>query len=164
MFQLKPISRESIPAAIEKAERYRLLDEPNLAESICHDILDADPQNARALVILILAITDQFKGLASGDVHRARQLLSRLPTDYEKSYYAGIISEREGTVLLSRVKGSHIAVYEWLREAMDFYEKAEKVRPQGNDDAILRWNTCARLIMRHHLTPAPEKYVEPPLE
>ena len=45
MFQLKPISKESIPAAIEKAERYRLLDEPNLAESICLDILEADPQS-----------------------------------------------------------------------------------------------------------------------
>ena len=60
MFQLKPISKESIPAAIEKAERYRLLDEPNLAESICLDILEADPQNAKAIIILLLAITDQF--------------------------------------------------------------------------------------------------------
>ena len=164
MFQLKPISKESIPAAIEKAERYRLLEEPNLAESICLDILEADPQTAKALVILILAITDQFNTLASGDVHRARQLVSKLATDYEKNYYAGIISEREGTVLLNRVKGGQIAAYEWLREAMDLYEKAEAVRPAGNDDAILRWNTCARLIMRHHLTPATEKYVEPPLE
>ena len=164
MFQLKPISKESIPAAIEKAERYRLLEEPNLAESICLDILEADPQNAKALVILILAITDQFNTLASGDVHRARQLVSKLATDYEKNYYAGIISEREGTVLLNRVKGGHFAVYEWLKEAMEFFEKAEAVRPTGNDDAILRWNTCARLIMRHHLEPVNEKYVEPPLE
>ncbi len=164
MFQLKPISKESIPAAIEKAERYRLLEEPNLAESICLDILEADPQNARALVILILSITDQFNSLASGDVHRARQLVGKLSTDYEKNYYAGIISEREGTVLLNRVKGGQVAAYEWLREAMDYYEKAEAVRPAGNDDAILRWNTCARLIMRHHLTPVSEKYVEPPLE
>ena len=164
MFQLKPISKESIPAAIEKAERYRLLDEPNLAESICLDILETDPQNAKALVILILAITDQFNSLASGDVNRARLLLSRLPSEYEKNYYAGIISEREGTVLLNRVKGGHVAVYEWLREAMDYYEKAEALRPPGNDDAILRWNTCARLIMRHHLSPISEKYVEPPLE
>ena len=164
MFQLKPISKESIPAAIEKAERYRLINEPNLAESICLDILEADPQNAKALVVLLLAITDQFNSSASGDVNRAKQLLSRLQSDYEKNYYAGIISEREGTVLLNRLKGGQFAVYEWLREAMDYYEKAEALRPPGNDDAILRWNTCARLIMRHHLNPISEKYVEPPLE
>jgi|SRR5688572_6470607 len=164
MFQLKPISQESIPAAIEKAERYRLLDEPNLAESICLDILETDPNHSKAIIILLLSITDQFGASSTGDVHRARQLLSRLPSDYEKNYYAGIISEREGTVLLNRIKVGQFAVYEWLREAMDFYEKAETLRPPGNDDSILRWNTCARLIMRHHLSPATEKYVEPPLE
>ena len=139
MFQLKPISQESIPAAIEKAERYRLLDEPNLAESICLDILEADPQNAKALVILILAITDQFNSSASGDVNRAKQLLGRLQSDYEKNYYAGIISEREGTVLLTRVKGGQFAVYEWLREAMDYYEKAESLRPPGNASQTRRY-------------------------
>ena len=47
--------------------------------------------------------------------------------------------------------------YEWLREAMDWYEKAEAIRPAGNDDALLRWNACARLIMRdHHLVPSEE--------
>jgi hypothetical protein len=29
---------------------------------------------------------------------------------------------------------------------MSWYEKAEKLRPSGNDDALLRWNTCARLL------------------
>jgi len=164
MFQLKPISKESIPAAIEKAERYRLLDEPGLAESICLDILDADPQHSKAIIILLLAITDQFNAASAGDVNRARELLSRLQSDYEKNYYAGIISEREGMAVLKRMKGGQFAVYEWLCEAMDYYEKAEALRPPGNDDAILRWNTCARQIMRHHLKPMSEKYVEPPLE
>ena len=164
MFQLKPISREGIPAALEKAERYRLLDEPGLAESICLDILEADPQNAKAIIILLLAITDQFSTSSSGDVNRARQLLPRLQSEYEKKYYAGIICEREGMAILNRVTGGQFAVYEWLSEAMEFFEKAEAIRPPGNDDAILRWNTCARLIMRHHLKPINEKYVEPPLE
>ncbi|MGZ5135222.1 MAG: hypothetical protein ACXWCG_08735 [Flavitalea sp.] len=164
MFQLKEISRESIPAAIEKAERYRLLDQPGLAESICLDILEADPQHAKAIIILLLAITDQFSTSSSGDVNRARQLLARLQNDYEKKYYAGIICEREGMAILNRMRGSQFAVYEWLNEAMDFFEKAEAVRPPGNDDAILRWNSCARLIMRHRLEPINEKYVEPPLE
>ncbi len=164
MFQIKHISRESIPTAIEKAERYRLLDQPGLAESICLDILEAEPQNAKAIIILLLSITDQFSTSTSGDVNRARQLLARLQNDYEKNYYAGIICEREGMAILNRIRGSQFAVFEWLNEAMEFFEKAEAVRPTGNDDAILRWNSCARLIMRHHLEPINEKYVEPPLE
>ena len=164
MFQLKNISRDSIPSALEKAERYRLLDEPDLAESICLDILEVDPNNAKAIIILLLAITDQFNTSSSGDVNRARQLLPRLQTDYERNYYSGIISEREGMAILNRSRGGQFAVYEWLNEAMEFYEKAEATRPPGNDDAILRWNTCARQIMRHHLQPINEKSVEPPLE
>jgi hypothetical protein len=54
--------------------------------------------------------------------------------------------------------------YEFLREAMDHYQNAEAIRPAGNDDAILRWNTCARMIMHHHLEPRNEEYTEPPLE
>ena len=164
MFQLKLISRESIPLAIEKAERYRLLGEPGLAESICLDILEADPQNTKAIVILLLAITDQFGSTSSGDVNRARQLLPKLQNDYEKNYYAGIIAEREGMAILNRRTHGQFAVYEWLTEAMEFFEKAETIRPQGNDETIMRWNTCARLIMRHNLKPINERYVEPPLE
>jgi hypothetical protein len=164
MYQLKRISKESIPAAIEKAERYRLINEPGLAESICLDILEVDPQNGKALIILLLAITDQFNTGASGEVNRARQLLSKLQSDYEKNYYAGIISEREGMALLNRRVHGQSNAYEWLTEAMEFFEKAEKMRPPDNDSAIMRWNTCARLIMRYQLTPSDEKYVEPPLE
>ncbi len=52
--------------------------------------------------------------------------------------------------------------YEWLREAMTWYEKAETIRQPGNDDALLRWNACARLIMRdHHLVPVVEEPHEP---
>lgn len=165
MFQLKPISRESIPAAIEKAERYRLLNEPSQTESICLDILEANPQNDKAIIVLLLAITDQFIASSSGDVNRARQLLPRLQNEYEKNYYAGIICEREGMAVFNRsMMGSQFAVYEWLSEAMEFYERAEAIRPTGNDDALLRWNTCARMIMRHNLKPMNERYVEPPLE
>jgi len=164
MFQLKRISSESIQVAIGKAERYRLLNEPGQAESICLDVLEADPQNDKAVIIMLLAITDQFSSATSGDLSRARHLLPRLQNDYEKNYYAGIICEREGMAILSRTKGGQFAVYEWLAEAMEFFEKAEAVRPPGNDDALLRWNSCARMIMRHHLQPMNEKYTEPPLE
>lgn len=165
MFQLKPISRESISEALEKAERYRLLGEPWLAESICLDILEADPQNSKAIVILLLAITDQFGTSSLVDANQAKQLLSRLPGEYERHYYAGLICERQGKSALRRgIPDAGFIAYEWLCDAMDHYEKAETIRPAGNDDAILRWNTCARLIMRHHLEPRNENYVEPGLE
>jgi hypothetical protein len=165
MHQLKPISKESIPVALEKAERYRLLNEPRLAQSICQDVLEADPQNTKAIIILLLAITDDFASSSSVDVDHAQQLLPRLQNDYEKNYYAGIIKERQGMAILNRkITGGHFAAYDWLNEAMAFYEKAEASRPHGNDDAILRWNTCVRLIMSHHLKPRDEEYVEPELE
>jgi hypothetical protein len=164
MFQIKPISRQSIPTALEKAERYRLLNEPMLAESICLDILEVDPDNTTAIVTMLLAITDQF-GTALGDVNRAKLLLARLPDEYDREYYAGLICERQAKSKLDvhMPDGSFVA-YEWLSEAMYHYEKAEAVRPPGKDDAILRWNTCARLIMRHQLKPRDERFYEQPLE
>lgn len=165
MFQIKPISKESIPMALEKAERYRLLNEPMLAESICLDILEADPQNSKALVIMLLAITDQFGTSALSDMNQAKQLLNRLPEEYDREYYSGLICERQGKAKLGkRMQDGGFIAYEWLRDAMDHYEKAEAIRHPGNDDAILRWNTCARLIMRHNLKPRDEAYIEQPLE
>ncbi len=165
MFQIKPISKESIPTALERAERYRLLGEPILAESICKDILEVDPQNNKAIITMLLAITDQFGTSQLADMNHAKELLSKLPEEYEREYYSGLICERQGISKLNKhMPDSVFVAYEWLRDAMEHYEKAEKLRPPGKDDAILRWNTCARLIMRHHLKPRDEKYVEPPLE
>jgi hypothetical protein len=165
MFQLKPISRESIPAALEKAERYRLLNEPWLTESICSDILEADPGNSKAVITLLLAITDQFHTSSMSDVNRAKELLSSIPDGYEREYYFGIICERKGKAFLNKDRQeSYFFSFEWLRKAMDHYERAEAMRPPGNDDALLRWNTCVRLITHHHLEPEREEYVEPPLE
>jgi hypothetical protein len=164
MFQLKKISKESIPAALEKAERYRFLNEPALAESICSDILDVDPENSHAVIIMLLATTDQF-GSSTEDLGQARELLSRLTNDYERYYYGGIICERKGKAAFAKnVPDAGFTAYEWLRDAMELYHKAEEVRPLGNDDALLRWNTCARLIMRHHLEPRTADFVETQLE
>ena len=58
MSELKTLSTEAVPAALEKAEHYRLLNEPEEAESICQDVLAADPANQRALIVLLLARTD----------------------------------------------------------------------------------------------------------
>ncbi|GGB18252.1 hypothetical protein [Puia dinghuensis] len=165
MIQLKSISREGIPLALQKAERYRLLNEPDLAESICKDILAIDPDNQQAVVTLLLSITDQFGEYASTNLHKARELLQLIDNEYDRHYYSGIICEREGLANLKQGRpASYGAVYEWLTEAMGFFEQAEEIRPAGNDDSILRWNTCARLIMQYQLKPAYEQYGELPLE
>ncbi len=31
-------------------------------------------------------------------------------------------------------------------QAMEAYERAEALRPADNDDALLRWNACARVF------------------
>ena len=165
MFQLKPISKAGIPEALQKAERYRLLNEPRLAESICQDILDLEPDNHDTIITMLLAITDQFGTDTSANANRARQLLPLMSNDYEHHYYSGIICERQGSTFLFRGNtGGHFMAYEWLIDAMEHFEKAEAVRPANNDDAILRWNTCVRLITSHHLQPRQEQYVELPLE
>ena len=165
MYELKPLSKEAIPRALEKAERYRLLNEPAEAESICQDILRIDPDNQRTLVTLLLARTDQFAGLG-GDAGRAREVLPRLRDEYERAYYAGIICERRAKAHLEHGgPGSGFAAWGGFSEAMTWYEKAEAIRPPGNDDALLRWNRCARFLMAHpHLQPGPEDRAEQPLE
>ena len=154
MFELKPLSREAVPAALEKAMRYRLLNEPGEAESICHDVLRVDPENQQALILLLLSLTDQFED--SQSVPRASVLLPRLADGYYRAYYQGIIYERRARAQLHRTApGGGNTAYHLLREAMDCYEAAEKIRPSDNDEALLRWNTCARTIMSGHLQPAP---------
>ena len=145
MFDLRSISREGIPKALEKAERYRLLNEPWQAESICLDVLRTDPENQEALVMMLLAVTDQFdRGLVDG-ARRARQILPRLHSDYDRTYYAGVICERQARALLHLGgPASGVIAYQWLQEAMSCYGRAEPIRPLGNDDTIIRWNTCAR--------------------
>jgi hypothetical protein len=149
MFNLKPLSKDAIPAALAKAERYRLLNEPGEAESICLDVLLADPQNRDARVMLLLTLTDQFPHEPSSrSVQRATELAAQLPDEYERLYYSGMVRERRAKAGLNRGGfGSTTAATGWLREAMTFYERAEAVRPAHNDDALLRWNACARLLM-----------------
>ncbi|HSB68820.1 MAG TPA: hypothetical protein VLH58_00365 [Candidatus Methylomirabilis sp.] len=159
MLELKSISQESIPRALEKVERYRLLNEPWQAESICLDILQIEPENQQALVMLLLALTDQFGLGSAGLFKRAQEVIPRLHSEYERAYYRGIICERRAEAQLSHgATGSGVIAHHWLREAMGLYEKAGAIRPQGNDDAVLRWNTCARMIMRNpYPVPAEER-------
>ena len=166
MIQLKPLSYEAIPAALAKAERYRLLNEPAEAESICQDILSADPDNQAALVTLVLALTDQFDHDLAVAAPEAASVLRRIHDDYAREYYSGIACERRAKTQLRRNgPGSDAAAYEYFTEAMAHYERAEALRPTGNDDALLRWNTCARVLIRNpRLASARDEYVEPYLE
>ena len=156
-FELKRLAKESIEPALEKAEHYRLLNQPRLAESICLDILEIEPSNQKAAVILLLALTDQFKQSSTRAAKQAIDLANSLKDEYSKVYYTGIVHERQGAVVLgSNSPGADFDAYEWYREAMDFYEQANEINHGENDDPILRWNTCARIIMDHHLRERPE--------
>jgi len=155
-FELKSISEQSIPEALAKVERYRLLNEPSLAESICLDILAIVPDHQQALISLLLARTDQFP--SHMDAKSAQEVLAQIKGAYERAYYEGIIWERLGNARF-RLGGAGAgpSAYHALREAMDRYEKAMNFATPGNDDAILRWNTCARVITQNpHIRPAPE--------
>lgn len=166
MFELKRLSLDAVPAALEKAHRYRLLNEPMEAESICRDVLAVDPENQAALVTLLLALSDQFEERLAAAHEAARQALAGLSDEYARHYYGGILAERRGKVQLKR-GGQHAdsGVYSWLRQAMGLYERAAEVRPPGNDDAILRWNACARVLMDHpSLAPAGEERFQAWLE
>jgi len=145
MFQFKRITPESVPRALAKAERYRLLNEPEEAESICEDILVIEPENQEALFALLLAITDAFHHGSAEACSRARALLPRLKEPYHRAYYEGIICERWAKAQYNPQRPSPF-VYGGLREAMQFYEKAAEISPPENDDAVLRWNACARFI------------------
>ena len=165
MSDLKTLSTNAIPGALEKAERYRLLNEPAEAESICLDVLAADPENQKALIILLLAVTDRFSKTYGVSDTQAKEILARIKGEYERAYYSGILAERRAKAQLARgTPGCHHQAYEGFREAMHWFEKAESVRPAGNDDAVLRWNTCARMIAKNQLTPREDENIEPPLE
>jgi hypothetical protein len=160
--QLKKISREAIPRAVQKAERYRLLNQSWATESICLDILEIDPGNQPVIVMLLLALTDQFAAETYDLTRRAQALLGRITDPYQRAYYEGIIHER-----LAHAQLAHTALqaeamaFESLRSAMEAFERAEKVRAPGNDDAILRWNTCARTLERLRLVEQAEGQYEP---
>lgn len=166
MPELKKLSQEAIPAALERANRYRLLNEPAEAESICLDVLRADPENQEAIITLLLALTDRFtRGYGVSDT-QAKELLSRIKGEYERAYYSGIFAERRAKAKLSQdTPDCRFQAYDLFGEAMEWFHKAEAIRPPGNDDALLRWNTCARIIDRNKLVPRhEEERVDFPLE
>jgi tetratricopeptide (TPR) repeat protein len=164
--KLKPISKEAIGRSLERAMRYRLLNDPWQAESICRDVLSADPENQEATYILILSITDQFGTKLKNTLQQVLDLTAQLKDTYQRDYCRGIIFERNATMVLKKsIPRAHYIAYEYLVEAMEWYEKAEKLRPENNDDSILRWNACVRRIEHFKLEPAPkEEGIQPFLD
>ncbi len=144
-FKLKPISKSSVPEAISKVELYRSLNEPEEAESICRDILAADPQNQLALRLLGLTLTDQFTGSAADRYAETERIFDSLTDPYERLYYTGLLYERRGKAQLRAGRLPH-TLLPLFEKAMHLFEEAEKIRPPDNDDAILRWNRCVRLL------------------
>jgi hypothetical protein len=143
--ELKAISPKAVDRALELAHRYRLLNEPDQAASICRDVLAVDADNQGALRTLLLALTDQFGGRQGINLQHAEEVARRLVEHYDRVYHLGIVYERWGRCKLGDGTPGHVAA-EWLHRAMEFYAEAERLSPSGNDDAILRWNTCVRLL------------------
>ena len=144
--------------ALERAERYRLLNDPVNAESICRDILAIDPENLEAERTLILSLTEQFNQGMASRLRETRALAAAIQDDYQRFYLTGLICERQAGAQKRRSSPGwgHIA-YDLLREAMNCYQQATEIRPSGDDSALLRWNTCARLINAHsNISRAPE--------
>ncbi|MBI2377487.1 MAG: hypothetical protein HYV07_26030 [Deltaproteobacteria bacterium] len=134
-----------------------------MAQSICLDILTVAPDHEAARICLVLAHADRIAHGAADVEAQARAEIARLPGEYERSYYSGILSERRAYAALHGGGGSKEAAYYNLVRAMNLYQRAQTLSPAGNDDATLRYNTCVRLIREHRLEPADALH-EYPLE
>jgi hypothetical protein len=159
MYELKKLHKEAIPTALKMAERYRLLNEPYEAASICQDILNVAPDHQEALIIVILALTDQFRNNLSAAYAKAQQMLEHLGDEHCRAYYSGIIYERRAKAhALIGGPGSGELAHDFFRKAMTAYEKALASCSPGNQDALLRWNTCARILNENpHIAPGEQK-------
>jgi hypothetical protein len=158
-YELKRISTAGVAAAIAKVEHYRSLNQPEEAESICRDILAVEPDHQLALRLLGLALTDQFTGGPSDRVREAEELFSSLTDVYQRLYYTGIAHERRAKAQLSFGQPAN-SVRALFEHALRFYAEAERIRPEGNDDALLRWNRCVRLLESISYTPQEEGVFE----
>lgn len=166
MPEIKPITPAGVAAALQKAHRYRILNDSLAAESICLDVLSVDPENTDAIVTHVLAITDQFGSGRPEDLRRAGIAVVRLTDAYKNAYYNGITCERWAKSILERgMPRAHEMAFEWIDKALGWYEKAEGLRAPGNDEAILRWNTCVRMLQRDaNLKPREAEAYEPSFE
>jgi tetratricopeptide (TPR) repeat protein len=144
-FTLKKISLDGVDAANAKAERYRFLNQPHEAESICLDVLEVDPENQLAWRNLALAITDQFSGARTDRFNEAERALEKVRDPYERLYYSGIMHERRAKTQLRAGNMPH-ALLVVFENALRCFEQAQAISPPANDNAILHWNSCVRVL------------------
>ncbi len=148
MPNLKTIAVESVPSALEKAQQYRRINEPNEAESICLDILAVVPDHQEAMKTLLLALTDKFTDYGlNPSFEQAEKIVAKLDTSHLKAYYSGIIYERRGKYHLKKGgPGANSLAYGWLAKAMESFNQAMMEGDPKNQEAVLRWNSCVRII------------------
>ncbi|MED5510694.1 MAG: hypothetical protein VX841_10400 [Pseudomonadota bacterium] len=153
---LHDIHPDSIELALDKARQYRSLHEPEIAESICLDILHIESENQKALVLYILALSDQLHHAGKKtQVQAIEQAIQKLQSRYQQHYYTGLLHERRARFMLTQSM-ARVFAYDYFIEALQFYQKAEKIRPEHNDESILRWNSCIRTIEKENLKPRPD--------
>ena len=150
MEPLKTIAEEAVPAALERAKQYRLLNEPEQTESICLDILEVSPDSRETRILLLLALTDQFDARLTAAFQDAMDAAAQLEGAYERTYYQGVIFERRARAHFrcASPQCGNVA-YGWFQKALEAYKEAEAQRPPGNDESLLRWNTCVRMMERY---------------
>ncbi len=148
MIELKPLKPEAFSAALDKARRYRLLNEPDEAESICHDILESTPYHQEALITLLLSLTDKFPQSGINPAfEQAQEIVPRLDNSYSKSYYLAVIFERRAKFHLKHGGfGTGTLAHHWFIKAMDAFSQALSEDDPKNQEAVLRWNSCARIL------------------
>jgi hypothetical protein len=167
MSGIKALSQEAIPEALQMADRYRLLNEPDEAESICLDILDTDPNHQEALITLLLSHTDKFRdNRLTPAFDQAREIVDKLSDAYCKSYYLGVVYERRAKYHLKQGgPGAGTVTHGWLVKAMAQYQDALSNCDPGNERAIIRLNSCIRLLNNHKgIRPDSAEQTEPLLD
>ena len=139
-FELKMLTHEGIESALSKAERYRLLNEPVEAASICRDVLAVDPGNQHAYVSLSLSLSDQY-ALHTDPSREIEVLAAKLTDPFEKAYFTGLALERRAKALF-RQRGANIGTNSTVPDG-------RIASACSNKCPLLRWNACARFLMQH---------------
>jgi tetratricopeptide (TPR) repeat protein len=143
-FQKKRLSEQNLQLAWEMAEKYRDLNAPDEAESICRDILEVAPRHQAALKTLGLALTDRFPGRWAELHKEALAVFGRLEAEYDRVYYSGIAWERRGKAQLE--EGAGRGAYDAFVEAIALFERATSLAIPGKPEPILRYNRCVRVL------------------
>jgi tetratricopeptide (TPR) repeat protein len=154
-YELKRLSEKNLNHALEKAEKYRDLNQPEEAESICRDVLEVSPDHQPTLRTLGLALTDRYRSSWMRLHAEALAVFGRLKNDYERVYYTGIAWERCGKAQLEQEAGR--GAYDAFHQALKLFERAEGIADSSNPDPILRWNRCVRELTTHPLLLAAAK-------